>query len=115
MPTLVVTRSRDFADILRSYRIILDGVLVGRVWRGQTIQLEIPRGRHVIAAKIDWCRSDPKVINCDTDEVCYVEVGCDIASTLSSFVNLERMVRHVFALMGRESYLYIRQATKREE
>jgi hypothetical protein len=112
MPTLVVTRARDFEGILRSYVVILDGVRVGRVWRGQTLELKIPQGRHVIAAKIDWCRSDPIVIDCDADEACYVEVGCKFAYTPALLVNRERIVRYIFAVMRRESYLYIRQTNR---
>jgi hypothetical protein len=46
---------RDFA---RSYRIEIDGELRGRLWRGQSMDVPVPAGRHVVRAAIDWTGSE---------------------------------------------------------
>jgi hypothetical protein len=45
------------ADIFRSYKILLDGGVLGAVKRGQSLDYEIGPGRHKVQLKIDWARS----------------------------------------------------------
>jgi hypothetical protein len=49
--------SRDWAERFRSYRILLDGVRVGSIKRGQTVSLESTAGHHTLQVAIDWGRS----------------------------------------------------------
>jgi hypothetical protein len=59
MPTLTVVRDKGWADKLRQYRIVLDGVEIARLGEGGELRREISEGPHVIEARIDWCGSQP--------------------------------------------------------
>lgn len=46
-----------FQDRFRRYRILIDGVEVGRIRRGETLRFPVPAGRHSLRLKIDWVSS----------------------------------------------------------
>jgi hypothetical protein len=56
---LVVSRPRGVwrRDLLRSFRLDVDGEPRGTVRRGQVLELEVPAGRHAVRARIDWTGS----------------------------------------------------------
>jgi hypothetical protein len=60
MAHLRVERAAEgYRDWLRSYTVILDGLELGRVKRGQRIETAVSPGSHVATLKIDWCSSPP--------------------------------------------------------
>ena len=59
MATLTVRRDEGWADSLRRYRIILDGVEIGRLGESLVLRQEIGEGPHTIEANIDWHGSQP--------------------------------------------------------
>lgn len=44
-------------DLLRAYRILIDGQSVGLIRRGQVREITVAPGLHTIQLKIDWCNS----------------------------------------------------------
>lgn len=67
-------RPKQFTDMIRAYRIIIDGKRVGNIRDGEEKELEIPEGRREIFLKIDWCASNALIINDTKDEkefLCY--------------------------------------------
>ena len=55
MGTLVVRRPEGgWRDFARTYRIKIDGRNAGRLWRGQSLTVQVPVGRHAVSARIDW-------------------------------------------------------------
>jgi hypothetical protein len=59
MPTTIsVNRDSGYADRLRNYRVLLDGVEIGRLGNGAAKAFEIPSGPHQLMIKIDWGRSN---------------------------------------------------------
>jgi len=61
---LVVWRPRGvWRDLLRSYRLEVDGELRGTVRRGQVLELEVPAGSHAVRARIDWTGSPDIVVD----------------------------------------------------
>lgn len=50
-------RTRGYADRVRAYRVVLDGVVVGRIKRGQSLSVEADPGHHELHLAVDWCRS----------------------------------------------------------
>lgn len=69
MPTLTVTRDKGWADKVRKYRILLNGLEIGRIGEGELLQLQIPAGSHAIEARIDWCGSRLLRFDVDTDDI----------------------------------------------
>lgn len=62
MSTLRLTRSAQFADLLRSYKIFVNDREVGALARGSVLEVEVPSGPLTIQARIDWGRSEPLVV-----------------------------------------------------
>lgn len=59
---LLLARARGgYRDALRRYAVLVDGVQVGRVARGETVRFELPAGVHRLQLKIDWCTSPARV------------------------------------------------------
>lgn len=50
-------------DLLRSYRLEVDGEPRGTIRRGQILELEVPAGRHAVRARIDWTGSPDIVVD----------------------------------------------------
>ncbi len=56
--TLHLTRGKGYADMTRSYHVLIDGEDVGTIKQGQTISLDVAPGEHEMQLKIDWARSN---------------------------------------------------------
>lgn len=58
--TSFITLSRDsgYADRIRAYRILVDGVEVGTINNGESKTFSIEPGPHEMVLKIDWCSSN---------------------------------------------------------
>lgn len=63
MATLTVSRRHYYPDRLRAYKILIDGEVAGRIRAGQSIEIDVPEGPHVLQAKIDWCSSKPLTVD----------------------------------------------------
>lgn len=57
MAVITIVRASGSLDILRAYRIILDGQNIGHIKDGETKQFTVSEGQHQLALKIDWCGS----------------------------------------------------------
>lgn len=55
---VTVERNSVITDSLREYRLYLDGNAIQPIRSGEKIILNIVPGKHVITAKMDWCRSN---------------------------------------------------------
>ena len=55
---LLVKRPSQYADMVRRYRLYIDGRRVGTIKRSEELAFELPAGEHEIVARIDWCRSN---------------------------------------------------------
>jgi hypothetical protein len=51
-------RRAEWADLLRSYKIIVDGNVMGTIRRGQEVTLEVEPGQHFMWLRIDWTGSN---------------------------------------------------------
>ena len=52
--TVIVHRGNSMQDMLRSYKILIDGNEVGKIKQNEEQQYELKYGKHVIQFKIDW-------------------------------------------------------------
>jgi hypothetical protein len=73
--TLRIVRRSQFADWLRSYKILLDGNAVGSSARNSVLDLEVPSGPHTIEARVDWGRSPPLTIDAAPGKRIDIEVS----------------------------------------
>jgi hypothetical protein len=58
--SLIISRARlGWRDLGRSYEVVVDGMHVAKIRRGQRIELPITSGRHKVFMYINWGTSDP--------------------------------------------------------
>jgi hypothetical protein len=55
----IVLRRRGWpiSDLFRTYKVILDGRVVGWIKRRKTLTFEVAPGHHELHLEIDWCSS----------------------------------------------------------
>ena len=68
MATINIKRSSEIFNLMRSYKIFVDGHLVGEISSGEILEVPTTAGQHVVTAKIDWCSSPDCSISIDSDE-----------------------------------------------
>ena len=52
-----ISRTKSYADRLRAYRILVDGVERAKLKAGSTVDIPVEAGNHAVTAKVDWCGS----------------------------------------------------------
>lgn len=72
--TLRVRRS-GYVDLLRSYKILINGTRVGKIARNSVLDLNVPSGPITIEARIDWARSRPLMIVATPNQKIEIEVS----------------------------------------
>ncbi|MCX8532898.1 hypothetical protein [Chryseobacterium luquanense] len=58
MAKIIINRSSEFSNKLRSIEILLDNKRIGEIKDGESNEFEISPGNHALKAKIDWCTSN---------------------------------------------------------
>lgn len=84
-----------WTDRLRSYDIVVDGVVAGRVKRGQSTTLELSPGPHEIRGELDWAGSPSVHLD--------VTAGQDVSLVLRA--NANPLLGPYWATVGRNRYL----------
>jgi hypothetical protein len=72
---LKLIRRSGFADRLRSYKIVINGMQVGTMANDTVLDLEVPSGPLTIQARLDWCRSRPLMIEAAPNQRIEIEVS----------------------------------------
>ena len=72
---IIVRRTSQFANKLRSIQIYIDGEQVGAVKDGQAATFPVPSGQHEVYAKIDWQTSRPLDLTVKPGETITLECG----------------------------------------
>jgi proline racemase len=75
MCTIRVVRPSQFADMIRSYQILLNGKDAGTISRNGVLEIAVPAGPITIEATIDWGRSRPLAINTVPGQLIEIEVS----------------------------------------
>ena len=99
MATLTVRRDKGYADKIRKYRILLDGVEVGRLAEGAVLREEISEGPHVVEARVDWCGSPPLQFD--------AQAGEQVVLVRSALRGWRVMLASFYLIFNRRGYLHI--------
>jgi hypothetical protein len=104
MPAALVAISRDtgYADQLRDYRVVCDGVELGRISAGASREFTVAPGTHRLLLKIDWCTSNEVAFSIGAEQV--VRFSCG-----SNLRGLRLLLAFYYATLGRRRYLWLRQ------
>ena len=73
-----VTRTKSYADRLRAYRILVDGVECARLHAGDSIDIPVASGSHTVIAKVDWCGSTPVNLTTDSNSTTTLECASNL-------------------------------------
>ena len=73
-----VVRSASFPDMLRKYRILVDGQERARVGPDESVVLRVRPGQHRVVARIDWCGSPPLECDVRAGEMLHLECGSNL-------------------------------------
>ncbi|HEY2747856.1 MAG TPA: hypothetical protein VGL86_24710 [Polyangia bacterium] len=101
MGTLKITRTRQAVNVLRSFKILVDGKPVGAVAHGKVAEFPVEPGFHEVAAKIDWCQTPAITVSVERGGTVELEVGCNRTSWHSLGLLWAVLVRP-------QTYLYLR-------
>jgi hypothetical protein len=101
---ITIRRASDFADLMREYKVRMDGDVVASVRSGQSVTVPVVPGAHSISLQIDWCGSEEIAIEAQPGEQLTFECG----SNLSDMRNRWKMFFVIF--FRRREYLWLRSA-----
>jgi hypothetical protein len=68
MTKIIINRSSEFSNLIRSINIYLGKTKIGELKNGESKEFEIEPGEHQLTAKIDWCRSNIIVFKIENGE-----------------------------------------------
>jgi hypothetical protein len=72
---LTLTRAPGgLKDRGRAYQVVVDNSVIGKIRKGEQLDLPLASGRHVIYLKVDWCRS--RELEVDMRPGGSVKLGC---------------------------------------
>ena len=139
MATMKITRRSEYINMVRDFRIYLNGQKLGTISSGETVEYDIPDGTHNLCSKIDWCGSQNFQITLkDTETKCLTISGAKygnlfmlIALILVPFISLLFRTMKLeyqllfflpfilgilyFMTIGRNNYLLIEESKRRTE
>ena len=81
-----ISRPGGFADLIREYRILVDGEERGQLKAGGTTEIPVSAAQHTVEARIDWCGSLP----------CHVTTR----KGSTTFLNADSKLRGLWILFG---------------
>lgn len=73
--TVRLIRRDGYSDMLRSYRILINGKQAGTIGRNSVLEIQAPRGTITVEARVDWCRSEPLTIDAKSCQQIEIEVS----------------------------------------
>lgn len=69
MSKIIINRSNEFSNLLRSIEIHLGKTKIGEVGNGESKVFEVDPGKYILKAKIDWCTSNDIHIEVSSDDI----------------------------------------------
>ncbi|KAA0128105.1 hypothetical protein FY557_10325 [Chryseobacterium sp. SN22] len=98
MGKIIINRSSEYSNYLRSVEIHLGDKKIGSIKNGESKTFEVAPGKYVLNAKIDWCTSN---------EI-YFEIGSD--ETLRyNLTGRNPLFNLYYITFGRKRYLNLKQ------
>lgn len=97
-----VTRTKSYADRLRAYRILIDGVERAKVSAGTSVEIPVTPGSHSVVAKVDWCSSPTLVVMTQPRSV--AKLQCE-----SNLQGMRIFLAIIYTTLFRDKYLTLRQ------
>lgn len=74
MSQIKIRRRRALVERYRNFSIYLDGEKLTNIKNGELLSIDIPPGRHLLVAKIDWNTSNSILFNIEEGEILQFKV-----------------------------------------
>jgi hypothetical protein len=71
---IILSRSNEWLNRLRGFKVMLDGAEAARIKNGDSIELMVEPGLHTLKCRIDWCSSKEFIVNAQPGNTAYVKV-----------------------------------------
>ena len=101
---ITIQRGKSYADRLRAYKVVVDGVVVASVRAGQSVTVPVSAGSHALGLRIDWCGSEELQFEVRTGERITFECG-------SSLAGWRVWLALLYVIFRTREYLWLRRAT----
>ncbi len=69
---IIITRSAEWMNRLRSYKVFIDGAEAGAVKNNSSEEVVVAPGEHKIQCKMSWFSSPEFNVNIKQDEIVYL-------------------------------------------
>ena len=100
---LRIKRDKMFVDMMREYKVFIDGKFVGTVENGETVGFELDEGHHLVHLEIDWCRSKKLSLDVKSGENVVLHTGSSMKWFLFPFMYLLKLS------LLKDSYIALKQ------
>lgn len=70
-----IRRGRQYFGMLRKLLVVIDGSRVGFVRWNRAAEFLVPAGSHFLQVGMDWCRSDPYLVDMRAGEQLEIDVS----------------------------------------
>jgi hypothetical protein len=108
MPILRIVRRKQYADLLRRYRLFVGESCVACLAARESFEVHLPPGQYELLARIDWCRSNKLEVELVGEETTVVEVG-------SNVYGWRLFAALLFVSLLRHRYLYMQKRESGDE
>jgi hypothetical protein len=71
---IVLTRSSEWMNRARSFKVLINGQQTGTIGNGASESFAVSPGSHKVSCKVDWCSSREFDINLQPGETAYLRV-----------------------------------------
>jgi hypothetical protein len=103
LSTLWITRVSKFRDVFSRYRVMIDGAEYASIGPGQTVEIRLAPGQYRVVAAVDWCRSNPVLLDTQSGGCYRMEVG-------SNIIGWRVLWGVAYVTIWRDRYLYLQNA-----
>lgn len=99
MTAIKVKRSSEYINALRTFEVLIDGVLVGTIRNGETKEFPVSVGRHSVRVRVDWCSSQEVFVDVDEGQAVDLKVDGFRYSQVVIPIGLGILVLHIFLFL----------------
>lgn len=101
MATITIQRTRELNNMIRDFKIFIDGKQVGTIANGKTKEFTTTPGQHTITSKIGWCSSPDISISITDNETKKLKVGGFKYAKWVMFIGMEIICMHLILSLTR--------------
>ena len=101
----LIKRDSGWTDKRRNYKVVLDDTVIANIADGQSVELDVPPGKHRLMMKIDWCTSNTIELEINDENI---EFKC--GSSMSGAKLLIPSIELVNTTFRRKQYIWLKQS-----